>query len=673
MKSRFLNARSVVALIIVFAVVFGFAYDLYHIQVRDHEQYVEKNNAVDTYIVPIEAARGEIVDRNGNSLVTNRQGNSIVLNAVYFPPASENEKRNEIIYNLIQLFESRDEEYAQNLPLAFDSNGNIEFYGEEEDIATMKSADMLNLQPYATAQNCYDAVVEKYGISADYDRETALKIANVRYELTRLLFSYNNPVTIADEVSDETVATIKEDQVTYLGADVKVVAYREYVDSTIAPHILGTVRKINAEEYEEMKDSGYGITDQIGESGIEKAMEDKLRGIPGELTITIDNDGNITEEVTKQPIQGNTVVLTIDRDLQVLAQNGLRDVCNEVSIASSAGAVVVEDCNTGEILAAASYPTFDLNDYYEYYEELSQDSRNPLWSRFAMGTYAPGSTFKPVTACAALEEGVLTADTTFYCPGVDEFNGQEFHCLHSNEHGTENVRTALRDSCNMFFFNTAMYLGMAKLDEYASAFGLGEKTGVEIAESSGILASPERREEQGGLWNLGDTLQSAIGQSDNLFTPLQLVNYCSTLANGGTRYELHFVKSVISGTTGVVNETSPVIAENVELSENTLDQVHSGMRLVALEGGPYLIFDELDTPVACKTGTSEVINNGVKRNNGFLITYAPYDNPEIAVSSVVELAGSGTETAELTASIIDYWYQNNTDSKASQQAGRLLG
>ena len=673
MRNRILGSRSIIALIMVLAVIAGFALDLYKIQVREHDYYMEKNNADKSYVIPIEAARGEIVDRNGNSLVTNRQGNSIVLNAVYFPSAKDNDRRNEIIYNLIKLFESRGEEYAQNLPLYFDGNGNIQFTDDEEDIKTMKSADMLGLQPYATAQNCYDAVLEKYGISSEYDKETALKIGNIRYELTRLLFSYNNPVTIADDVSDETVAAIKEDKTTYLGADVKVVAYREYVDSTIAPHILGTVRKINAEEYEERKDSGYGITDQIGESGIERAMEERLRGTPGELTITIDKDGNVTEEITKKPVQGNTVVLTIDRDLQVLAQNELKEVCDSVSLSSSAGAVVVEDCNSGELLAAASYPTFDLNDYYDSYEELSSDRRNPLWSRFAMGTYAPGSTFKPVTACAALEEGAISSDTTFYCPGVDEFNGQEFHCLHSNSHGYENVRTALRDSCNMFFYNTVMQVGMTKLDEYASGFGLGQKTGVEIAEATGTLASPERREELGGLWNLGDTLQSAIGQSDNLFTPLQLANYCSTIANGGTRYELHFVKSVISASTGVVNETSPSIADSLDLSENTLEQVHSGMRLVALEGGPYLIFGEMDTPVACKTGTSEVVVNGAKRNNGFLITYAPYDNPEIAVSSVVELAGSGTETAELTASIIDYWYQNNTDTKTNQKYGILLG
>lgn len=675
MKNRYKSSRSTIAIVLIAAIIAGFAYDLYKIQIRDNEYYMSQNNTEDTYIIPIEAARGEIVDRNGNSLVTNKQGNSIILNALYFPSQKSgdnfNAQRNKIIYNLIKLFESNNEEFAQNLPLEFDSGGNVVFTDDETDIATMKSADMLNLQPYATAQNCYDAVIEKYEIEG-YDKEMSLKIGNIRYELTRLLFSYENPVTIADDVSNETVAKIKEDQITYLGADVKTVAYREYVDSTVAPHILGTVRKINAEEYEEKKESGYNITDQIGESGIERAMESELRGTPGELTVTVDRNGNITEEVTKKPIQGNTIVLSIDRDLQILAQNKLKEVCDSVDSASSAGAVVVEDCNSGDILAAASYPTYDLNDYYDKYNELSKNPRNPLWSRFAMGTYAPGSTFKPVTACAALESGSITPSTTYTCEGVKEFFGQEFKCLHGNAHGTENVRTALKDSCNMFFYNAALDTGINKVDEYAAAFGLGQKTGVEIAESSGNLSSPENRENAGGTWRIGDTMLTAIGMSDNLFTPLQLANYCSTIANGGTRYEMHFVKSVITASTGVVNEKSKNIAETVDVSENTMDQVHQGMRLVATNGGPSTIFDQMDTQVACKTGTSEVIVNGIKRNNGFLITYAPYNNPEIAVSSVVELAGSGSETAEMTSAIIDYWYQNNTDAKNNQKSGILL-
>lgn len=671
MKSKYQSGRSVFAMIVVCLVIFSFAINLFNIQVKDNAYYAAQNNTEDKYVVELEAARGEIVDRNGNSLVTNRQGNSIILNAVFFPSQKDNKKRNAIIYNLIKLFEKNDEEYVQNLPLKITKNGTIKFDGKKEDIATMKSADMLNLQPYATAQNCFDAMLEKYEIEG-YDDATALKIGNIRYELTRLLFSYENPVTIADDVSDETVAMIKEDNDTYLGADVRVVAYREYVDSTVAPHILGTVRKINAEEYKERKDDGYKITDQIGESGIEQACESELRGTPGELTITITKDGEIKQEVTKKPIQGNTIVLSIDRDLQVLAQNQLRTVCNKVNAASSAGAVVVEDVNNGDILAAASYPTYDLNDYYDKYDELISNPRNPLWSRFAMGTYAPGSTFKPVVASASLEEGTITPSTVFSCGGTMMYRGQKFKCLKSIAHGGENVKTALRDSCNIFFYNCAMRLGISKIDEYASAFGLGEKTGVEIAESAGILASPENRENNGGIWNAGDTLQTAIGQSDNLFTPLQLVNYCSTIANGGTRYELHFVKSIISSATGSVTDNSKNVAETVGLSKTTLDTVHQGMRLVATNGGPYLIFGNMKTKVACKTGTSEVKVNGVKRNNGFLITYAPYEHPEIAVSSVVELAGSGSETAEMTADIINYWYQNNTDAKTNQKVGTLL-
>lgn len=675
MKLRYKSSRSTISLVLIIAIVLGFAIDLYKIQIRDNEYYTKQNNTVDTYTVPIEAARGEIVDRNGNSLVTNRQGNSIILNAVYFPSAKDNKQRNEIIYNLIKLFESNDEEFAQNLPLEYDKSGNIRFKRDgqniEQDIETMKSADMLNLQHYATAQNCYDAVMEKYEIEG-YDKITALKIGNIRYELTRLLFSYENPVTIADDVSDETVAKIKEDKNTYLGADVQVVAYREYVDGSIAPHILGTVRKINAEEYEEKKDDGYNITDQIGESGIEQAMESALKGTPGELTITVDKDGNITEEVTKKPIQGNTVVLTIDRDLQVIAQNKLKEVCDKVDSLSSAGAVVVEDCNNGEILAAASYPTYNLNDYYDKYDQLSKNSRNPLWSRFALGTYAPGSTFKPVTAAAALEAGTINSDTTYVCEGTKEFYGQPFKCLRGTAHGTENVRLALKDSCNMFFYNTALDTGIDKIDEYATAFGLGQKTGIEIAESSGILSSPDNKENAGGIWRIGDTMLTAIGMSDNLFTPLQLANYCSTLANGGTRYEVHLVKSVIEASSGIVNDKNKNAVDTMDLSQNTLDNIYQGMRMVATSGGLSYLFDKLDTNVACKTGTSEIIVNGVKRNNGFLITYAPYEKPEIAISSVVELAGSGSETAEMTAEIIKYWYQNNTDAKNNQKTGTLL-
>lgn len=669
MQSRYKSTRSVIALLLVAVMIVGFSATLYKIQVQDHEYYAAQNNTVKTYKVAIEAARGEIVDRNGNALVTNRETNSIILDAAYFPAATENDKRNAILQNLIALFKKNGEEYAQNLPLKL-KNGKIVFSGKKTDIATMKSADMFNLQPYATAQNCYDAMVEKYGLE-QYDTKTALQIGNLRYELTRLQFSISTPVVIADEVSSETVAAIKEDKDRYLGADVQVVTHREYTDSTLAPHILGTVRKINAEEYAQLKDKGYGIHDQIGESGIESAMESALRGTPGEKTITVDKDGNVTEEITKAPVQGNTVVLTIDRDLQALAQKELKKVCDKTDLYNSAGAVVVQDVNTGAVLAAASYPTFDLADYYDKYEQLATNRRRPLWSRFALGTYAPGSTFKPMMAVASLEEGTITRNTVFYCGGLFHYYDQTFQCLNQVAHGGENVETALRDSCNIFFYNCAKRLGITKMNEYASAFGLGQKTGVEIAESAGTLAGPEEREAAGGVWQSGDTIQAGIGQSDNLFTPLQLSNYCATVANGGTRYQLHLVQSLINSS-GTVTETQTKVEESLNLHKSTLTAVKSGMRLVATQGAPSLVFNQLSTKVAAKTGTSQVIINGVKKNNGFLITFAPYDNPEISVASVVELAGSGTSTAEITSSIIKYWYQNNTDEKTNQKTGTLL-
>ena len=679
MAKIYKSPRTTIAIILVIATILGFGYRLYDIQVVNHELYAAQNNTVKTYTVPLQGSRGEIVDRNGNPLVTNRQGNSIVLNAAYFPSSDDNEARNAVILNLISLFNKNGEEYVHNLPIKLNSAGEATFFTEadsdtyETDITNMKSKDMLNLQNYATAQNCFDAMIEKYGLE-DYltslGPQTALEIGNIRYELTRLLFSVSNPVTIADDVSDETVALIKENYSDYTGADVEVVAYREYTDSTLAPHIIGTVRKINAEEYAELKDEGYGITDEIGESGIEAAMEPYLRGTAGEKTVTIDSEGNVTEKVTKEPTQGDTVVLTIDKELQKIAQTELENVCKSVDYYRSTGAVVLEDCNNGEVLAAASYPTYDLQDYYDNYSSLVKSSNNPLYNRFAMGTYAPGSTFKPMMAAAALQEGVVGADTLLNCDGVYNYLDMEFGCL--GEHGGENVRTALRDSCNIYFYKCADMLGIAKMNLYGSMFGLGEKTGVEIPEAKGILAGPEYRKKVGGTWRPGDTIQAGIGQSDNLFTPLQLANYCATVANGGTRYQLHFVKSRISNSTGVVTDTGANIVKSVDVSKSNMSQVQQGMRLVATEGGPSGVFADLETPVASKTGTSQVVVKGVKHNNGFIITYAPYNNPEISVASAIELAGSGASTAVITKSLIDYYYSHNTGEKKAQLEGVLL-
>ena len=670
MKSRYSSIRSVIGIVLVAIMVLGFGYELFNIQVLNHEFYTSQNNTVSTYIVPLEAARGDIVDRNGNVLVSNRQANSIILDAAYFPSRAENKERNKIILNLIKLFEKNKEEYINNLPLTI-KKGKVAFTDDEEEIEKMKREDVFNLQKYATAQNCFDTMVEMYELE-NYDVSTALKIGAIRYELTTQLFAIENPVTIAEEVKNETVAAIKEDKKSYLGADVLAVSYREYTDSTIAPHILGTVRKINGDEYKELKDSGYGINDIIGESGIEAACENELRGIPCELTVTIDNDGNVTEEITKKPIKGNTVMLTIDKDLQRVAQDKLKESCEAANEYNGAGAVVMQETKTGEILAAASYPTFDLQDYYDNYEKLAKDPRNPMWNRFALGLYAPGSTFKPMMACAALEEGAITEDTRFNCTGIFQYYDLELHCENYKVHGNETVRLALKDSCNYFFYNCADRLGITKMNEYGKMFGLGEKTGVEIPESAGVFASPAVAEQYNTAWQMGDTIQSGIGQSYHLFTTLQLANYCATVANNGTRYESHLVKAIINSSNRSIDETSINLIEDLPISDKTFTVVKEGMRLVATEMGSATYFNKIKTPVACKTGTSQVMKNEKKYNNAFLITFAPYENPEVAVASAVEYEEHSTTTASLTAALLDYYYSNNTDTAAAQESGSLL-
>lgn len=666
MFSIFKSPRVISFFAIAIVLLGIFAGRLFHIQVVDNDYYISESKKGDSYKVVIPANRGEILDRNGNPLVVNRQGYSIILDYAYFPPSDDNAARNAVILNLVNLLESRSEAWINDLPMDVNAAGALEFRADSDrEIQKMKSKEMLGLNYYATVENCYQALMEKYGIEG-YSLQDAMKIAAVRYKLTLDGFSMSAPVTIAEDVSTETIQIIKQDSTKYKGADSRITAYREYADGTVAPHILGITGKISAEQYQEKKSDGYLMNDIIGQSGIEKAMEQYLRGIPGEMTVTVDDAGDVTKTVTKEPVQGHTIVLTIDKDLQVVAQNELASVARSVA-SDSAGAVVVENVNTGEILASASYPTYDISKYREEYDKLSKDKTKPLFNRFAQGTYAPGSTFKPAMAVAGLEEGVITPSTTFVCHGSFSYLGSTFGCLDS--HGTVNVVRALEKSCNIYFYNTALNLGISKMNQYCTDFGLGQKTGVEIAESKGILAGKAYSDSVGSVWRPGDTVQAGIGQSDNLFTPLQLASYCSTLANGGTRYQSRYVKQILSyDCSEVIVDNQPVVLEQMDISPTTLDTVHSGMRAVASTYTLSNIFKAAGVNVSAKTGTSQVRNpDGTVRNNGFLITFAPSEKPELSVASVIELAGSGTSTASLTAAILSYYY-SGSDYMSTPQA-----
>ena len=680
MHSKINATRRVVAVCVLLAFFVFFAFDLVKIQIIEGAEYDAASSAVSEKSAAIPAARGEIVDCNGKKLVYNDQGYSLVFDAAYFP--SNNADRNKIIFSLIGLFEKNSIEWINNLPLVIDENGAVAYKADsEKDIKTMKSKDMLNLNDYATAQNCYDALVKEFELQ-EYPLEDAIKIAAVRYRMKNLFFSIGYPYTFATEVPEGIISLIKENGDYYQGVDLQVVPIRKFTDGTLAPHILGRIGAIDADEYKKLKENGYKITDYIGKSGIESAMEEYLKGTDGEETVYWDGDGNRSTEVTLEPVHGNTVVLTIDSGLQKVAQDALRQTLFDYSgsekgnMVPDAGAVVVINCKNGEILASASYPTYDISEYTENVEALNKNPAAPLWNRALLSTYATGSTMKPSVALAALEEGLIKPDDTVYCSGHYEYLGQHFKCEQSHVTRYVNVVNALDESCNTFFYEVGKNLGITKINEYRTVLGLGQKTGCELNEAAGVLDSPEYRASLSQKWLPGFTVQSAIGQAGNLFTPIQLANYCATIANGGTRYKTHFVKSIKSyDYSQTIIENRPEIVAQLSVSDEALDTVRLGMRRV---GQRYAntFFAGVDIPIAAKTGTSQELRqlggHSVKINNGFLIAFAPYENPELAIAVVGEGFTSGARLSTVVAPIVDYYFSQSDTMHSYQEENVLI-
>ena len=659
-----------IALISIFVCLFlVFCIRLVNIQVVNGDKYAATSTA-STSKTTVKATRGQILDRNGNVLVGNRQGNDIIFSAAKFPSLSNQEQRNEIILSLVNLFDKTGEEWINELPITIDESGSYQFIeGRDSDITKLKSRDMLHLNKYATADDCMQEIVEKYKLEG-YSKTDTLRIASVCCNMKQTAFNTANPYVFAQDVSDEVVSVIKENSNFYKGVDVQIVTYREYTDGTIAPHLLGVTGVINAEEYATLKAKGYAMDDILGKSGIEKVFEENLKGTNGVKTVTTSTDGTQKTSVTGLK-NGDNIVLTIDAKLQKIAQDALKEKCDSVGTANSGGgAVVVMNCKTGEILAMASYPTYDLSTYYEDYNKLAANSNSPLYNRATLSTYAPGSTAKVSTAIACLEEGISDASSTKYCEYNYMYRGHNFVCQINHANRTINVRTALQDSCNSYFyFYGGEQLGIDKMNMYREMLGLGQPTGIEIAENTGVLDSPSYRTSIGQTWMPGFSLQSAIGQAGNLFTPLQLCNYVSTIANGGTRYEAHLIKSILTAdNTMTLLEKEPKVVVETGFSEKNIKTVHEGMRLVVTNGSCQYNFGLLDIAVACKTGTSQVdkVINGTKKTytNGFNISFAPYDDPEIAVAVAIEGATSGGGCAPVACDIYNYYFEDKVDDSS---------
>ena len=658
-------------------------------QIIDGDEYKAAAESLAVSSSTVKASRGEILDCNGNPLVTNRQGSSVVFKYSEFPEADHQEDRTELIFSLIKLFEKNDVQWIDRLPLVYDNKKLIVDEDKMTEFKYMVSENMLEMEKgeKSTPDECLDALIKRYKLE-DYSRQDARKIASVCFGMKYLSFSIAAPYTFAEDVPSEIIAIIMEKGSTYPGVASESVSYREYSDTISYSHILGVVGSISAEEYESeakkleeklsdetltgteikvLKNNAYSLNDKYGKSGIEAAMESYLRGTNGIKTTTTGSDGVVTEEYLSKPEQGNTVVTTIDGELQKIATQALADMLvdnKNSAYFGTAGAMIVMNCKTGAILANVSLPTYDITKYFTDYDKLIADKQSPLWNRGLQSAYAPGSTMKPAIALAALEEEVITTESVEYCGRYFTLEDQTFNCL--STHGYINVTTALQKSCNVFFFEMGQKLGIDKMNKYSGLLGLGQKTGVELPEAEGVLASIANKEAAGQIWNPGDTVQAAIGQSDNLFTPLQLANYCATIANGGKRMKPYMIKSVLSADMSeIIFETEPEVLNTLNVSKKNLDIVKQGMREVVLYSGCNYYFENCIVDAAGKTGTSQVekqTDSGEKVicNNGFFISFAPYDDPEIAIAIVAENGQTGSKTSQAAVPVYNYYFSQKT-------------
>ena len=504
-------------------------------------------------------------------------------------------------------------------------------------------------------------------LSLDATLKNLTKISDIAYDelvfrMDEKGFSYNNPFVFLEDADFEIITKIKESPEKYPCVEILTAPVREYFYPDVAVHLLGRCGLISREEYENL--SGYSRDDYIGKQGAEKAFEEILRGIDGVLA----KEKYTKKEVKKfskdiAPTAGKDVILTIDLELQKTAEDALDTIISN-SYGAVGGAVVVSDVNSGEILVSASNPDYNLTEFNKKYNELSQDKNKPFFNRSLSGLYEPGSTFKPITAIAALESGNLDYGETIKTLGKYEYFDRVFRCNIYREkgktHGKIDVREALSVSCNYFFYELGKRVGIDKISGLAYDFGLGNPTGIELKqeEAVGTIATPEERKNGGGYWYAGDVLQAAIGQSDNRFTPIALCNYAATLANGGTLYSAHILKGV-RDLNGKISYIEPKILNTLDILPKTMQTINEGMLKVTKTGTAKEVFRDFPIDIAGKTGTAQV----GKRTNGLFIGYAPADNPKIAFCVVVEGGASGNQAAEISKKILTQYF--NTDEKGN--------
>lgn len=660
------SRRFTLAISFILAILLLFIWQLFYLQVVHGADYLEQSVRKIAKTELVEAARGEIVDRNGLPLAVNTVSWQLSLDT-----AQMGDARNETLKTLTELCRRMGQACSDSLPITQtapfaytkDSIGD----GAKQRFESYLRAVKLTEPP--TAGALLEALAEHYELPTDLTPQTRRAICGILYELDlRRRELTQIPYVFAEDVSIELVTKLKEHGLP--GVSVSPSSKRSYSTSAAA-HLLGRVGQMNETEWEQYRDLGYSMDARVGKDGLERAFEEALHGSSGSRSREYDTEGTVISEVyTKEPVPGKQVRLTLDLALQEKTEQVLAEQIPRLGKAEGA-AVAILDVRDGGVLSLASYPTYDLGSFSQTYESLQNDPLRPLFNRALQGVYAPGSTYKMVTAVAGLEEGVITAKTKILDTGRYTYyrNPQPRCWLYRQSgktHGLETVTEAITDSCNIFFYDVGRRLGIDNIDKYAKLFGLGEPTGIELpGEGQGVIAGPAYTESLGQEWYDGNTLSAAIGQENNRFTPLQLASYVATLAGGGVRHQVHLLSELRSNDGKELLETTPsVTLDTVPLSAENLDAVKEGMLAVTQSGSVSSYFRKLPVKVGAKTGSAQVTGN--EESNAVFVCFAPYENPEIAMAIVVEKGGSGSELGKIAAEIFDFYFSSKEASAVEE-------
>ena len=712
MKRLVSSSRLAAFALVVVLLIALCAGTLYKLQIIEGAAYYEESQNSLTSYPSVTAARGNILDRYGRVLVSNRECYNLKISDTRLF-SDEVEDPNAVILQMINLVEAAGETYTDDLPITLEPP--FEYTNMTDIQRTLLDAYLKakGLDEDTTAVELMSYFRTRYEIANSYTAEEMRKIASVRYAVNvRYEINTNSYIFVEDASID-----LISDLMGVVGnvVEVETSYVREY-NTQYAAHILGYVQAMSEEDMAkyrpEDENSGYDYDTKVGRDGVEAAFEDWLHGTNGEARVTRTANGTVTSTVyLEDPVPGNHVYLTIDIQLQEQVERILETGIYELQIERNddnaeavaegrldevrediqGGAIVVVDVKTGEPLAIASYPTYDLATIIEDYADLLEADYDPLFNRALMGAYAPGSTFKPCTAIAGLTENIINTETQIECTGIFtkyESQGYAPACWIYTQmdgqltHGYDNVTEALKDSCNIFFYTVADDLGIRKLMEYAEDFGLGESTGIELTETTGNMSNPDNHlnyDVDG--WVDGDTVQAGIGQSDSMFTPLQIAEYCAAIANGGTRHSAALLKSVRSyDYSRQLYQNKTEVLSTVDSADYNWAAVQRGMYLMANDItsssntvyytlGNYS-YNGMSLPVAAKTGTSQ-LGEG-KTNNAIFMCYAPFDDPEIAVAIVVERGLSGANLSRMARNVLDAYFSLGSISNTAERENSLL-